>query len=123
MRKIRKKYDCVEYLSVDAPLDKVERLEDKQSRYIREYVANKEYRIVGTMRRNGFAMGDVNRQWSEIAMLIRKKKVDGVVVANMSAVSSSLPDAYRKVGEIIAAGGVVVTVDEGRLCMNIKENV
>ena len=33
----------------------------------------------------------------------------------------SLADAYYKVGLIIEAGGVVATVDEGRLDMHIKE--
>ena len=54
MRKKRKMVDCVEYLSVNAPLDRVERLEDKQQKYIREYVRNKEYRVVGTIRRMAF---------------------------------------------------------------------
>ncbi len=120
MRKKRKMVDCVEYLSVDAPLDRVERLEDKQQKYIREYVRNKEYRIVGTIRRHGFSMNDVNRQWKQIACMIRKKQVQGVVIANMAAVSMDLPDAYAKVGQIVAAGGIVVTVDEGPLRMGIK---
>ena len=50
----RKEFDCIEYLSVEAPLEKVDYLEDKQSKYIREYVKNKEYSIVGTERRHGF---------------------------------------------------------------------
>lgn len=53
--------------------------------------------------------------------MIRKKQIDGVVVANMAAVSSSIADAYYKVGLIVEAGGIVVTVDEGRLEMHIKE--
>ena len=123
VRKIRKTVDCIEYLSVDAPLEKVNRLEDKQSKYIREFVANKEYRIVGTMRRNGVSQRDANRQWADIVSKIRKKKISGVVIANMAAVAADLPDAYRKVGEIVSAGGIIVTVDEGRLSMNIKEVV
>ena len=118
--KKRKIYDCIEYLSVDAPLEKVDRLEDKQSKYIREYVRNKEYRIVGTMRRHGFSQSDIKRQWNKIANMIRKKQIDGVVIANMEAVSVNVPDAFYKVGQIIDAGGIVVTVDEGRLEMNIR---
>lgn len=116
----RKIYECLEYLSVDAPLDKVDYLEDKQSKYIREYVRNKEYRIVGTERRHGFSQGDVNRQWNEIVNMIRKKQIDGVVIANMDSVSSDLPDAYKKVGQIVDAGGIIATVDEGRLAMSIR---
>ena len=96
-------------------------LEDKQSRYIREYVANKEYRIVGTMRRHGFSQRDVNRQWEVIVTKIRKKQLHGVVVANMAAISEDLPDAYKKVGQIVEAGGVIVTVDEGRLFISNLE--
>ena len=119
MKKKRKQFDCIEYLSVVAPLDKVDYLEDKQRKYIREYVANKEYRIVGTMRRHGFSHADVNRQWNEISTLIRKKLVQGVVISNMKAIATSMPDAFYKIGQIIDAGGIVVTVDEGRLQMSI----
>lgn len=121
MARVRKIYDFLEYLSVEAPLNKVNRLEDKQSRYIREYVKNKNYRIVGSMRRNGSSQWDVDRQWKKIVSLISKKQIDGVVIANMAVVACDLPDAYRKVGQIIEAGGMVVTVDEGMLAMNIKE--
>lgn len=53
--------------------------------------------------------------------MIRKKQISGVVVANMAAISSSVADAYFKVGLVIEAGGIVVTVDEGRLDMHIKK--
>lgn len=120
-RRKKKTIECIEYLSVKAPLEKVTMFENKQSRYIREYVANKEYRIVGTMRRNGFSQRDVNRQWEEIVTKIRKKQLHGVVVANMAAISEDLPDAYKKVGQIVEVGGVIVTVDEGRLFINNLE--
>lgn len=113
--KKKKVVECVEYLSVIAPVEKAYMLENKQRKYIREYVANKEYKIVGTMRRNGFSQRDVNRQWLELVSKIQNKQVQGVVIANMAAVAEDLPDAYKKVGQIIAAGGIIVTVDEGRL--------
>lgn len=120
-RRKKKTIECIEYLSVQGPLEKVTMLEDKQSRYIREYVAHKEYRIVGTMRRHGFSQRDVNRQWEVIVTKIRKKQLHGVVVANMAAIAEDLPDAYKKVGQIVEAGGVIVTVDEGRLFINNLE--
>ncbi|MCI6202415.1 MAG: recombinase family protein [Lachnospiraceae bacterium] len=121
MRKKIRKMDCIEYLSVQAPLEKVNMLEDRQSRYIHDFVKRSEFHIVGKIRRNGFSQRDVDRQWMQIVNMIRKKQISGVVVANMAAVSSSLADAYYKVGLIIEAGGVVATVDEGRLDMHIKE--
>lgn len=121
MRRKIKKLDCIEYLSVQAPLEKVNMLEDKQSRYIHDFAKKSEFHIVGKIRRNGFSQRDVDRQWMQIVNMIRKKQISGFVVANMAAVSSSLADAYYKVGLIIEAGGVVATVDEGRLDMHIKE--
>ena len=121
MRRKIKKMDCIEYLSVQAPLEKVNMLEDKQSKYIHEFVKRKEYSIVGKIRRNGFSQRDVDRQWNQIVNMIRKKQISGVVVANMAAISSSVADAYFKVGLVIEAGGIVVTVDEGRLDMHIKK--
>jgi hypothetical protein len=120
MRRKRKTIECIEYLSVEAPLDKVDYLEDRQSKYIREYVRNKEYLVVGTERRHGFSRRDVDRQWRQIANKVRKKQVDGVIVANMRAVTDSMVDAFIKVAQIQEAGGIVVTVDDGRLEMNIR---
>lgn len=120
MRKKIKKMDCIEYLSVQAPLEKVDMLENKQSIYIHDFAKRTEFNIVGKMRRYGFSQNDVDRQWMQIVNMVRKKQIRGVVVTNMAAVSSSLADAYFKVGLIIEAGGVVVTVDEGRLDLNIR---
>ena len=107
MRRKKKTIECIEYLSVSAPLDKVDHLEDKQSKYIHEYVKNKEYMIVGTERRHGFSQ-------------IRKKQVDGVIVANMSVITDNLIDAFIKVAQVQAAGGIIVTVDDGRLAMQLR---
>ena len=115
-----KTIECIEYLSVSAPLDKVDRLEDKQSKYIHEYVKNKEYMIVGTERRHGFSQNDVDRQWHQIVDKIRKKQVDGVIVANMSVITDNLIDAFIKVAQVQAAGGIIVTVDDGRLAMQLR---
>lgn len=120
MRRKRKTIECIEYLSVEAPLEKVDYLEDKQSKYIRDYVRNKEYLVVGTERRHGFSRRDVDRQWMQIVNKVRKKQVDGVIVANMRAVTDSMVDAFIKVAQIQEAGGIVVTVDDGRLEMNIR---
>lgn len=118
----KKTVRCVEYLSVNGSIERVNALENNQRRYIREYVRYKEYQVTKTLRRNGLSMKSIDYHWELIVNLIREGKVDGVVIANMAVVSNSLSDAYRKVGQIVEAGGIVVTVDEGRLEMKIKES-
>lgn len=118
--KKEKTVECIEYLSVNAPLDKVDRLEDKQSKYIHEYVRNKEYMIVGTERLRRIFKKDVDRQWQQIVNKIRKKQVDGVIVANMSVITDNLIDAFIKIAQVQAAGGIIVTVDDGRLAMQLR---
>ena len=120
MRRKKKTVECIEYLSVSAPLDKVDRLEDKQSKYIHEYVKNKEYMIVGTERRHGFSKKDVDRQWQQIVNKIRKKQVEGVIVANMRAVTDNFVDAAKKIAQVQSAGGIVITVDDGQLLLNLR---
>lgn len=124
MSRRKKKEPAVEviaYLSTDGPLWEIEKREKKQERYIREYANAHNIEIVGVMHRNGLGQGDCNRQIEKIAELIRQKRVEGVIVANMMAISLDIPDAYYKVGKIKAAGGVIITVDEGSLGMNVKD--
>lgn len=118
-KKKEPRYECIAYLSVEAELDKVDRLEDKQLKYIKEYAKAHNILIVGVIRRHGFSMNDVFRNFRQIAHLIGKKRVEGVIVAGMQYVSSDLEDAYYKIGMIKAAGGQFITVDEGNLGMDI----
>lgn len=112
--------ECVAYLSTTGPLWETEKREQKQERYIREYAKAHNIEVVGVIRRNGLGQGDSNEQFNKITQLIRQKRVEGVIVANMMAISLDIPDAYYKVGKIKAAGGVIITVDEGSLEMRIK---
>lgn len=64
-------------------------------------------------------MKDIFRNFNQIVVYIKKKQVDGVIVAGMKYVSSSIEDAYFKIGMIKAVGGQIITVDEGNLGMNI----
>ncbi|MFA9464362.1 MAG: resolvase [Velocimicrobium sp.] len=123
MSRRKKKESVIEviaYLSTTGPLWETEKREKNQERYIREYCRAHNIEIVGLMRRNGLGQGDCNQQFEKITQLIRQKRVEGVVIANMMAVSNDIPDAYYKVGKIKAAGGVIVTVDEGILGMDVK---
>lgn len=115
------KIECIAYLSTEGDIERAEKYENRQERYIREYAKAHNIDVVGIVRRHAFGMNDVNRQFREMVALIKKNRVDGVIVANMASVSADLEDAYRKVGMIKAAGGYMVTVDEGRLEMEIRE--
>lgn len=118
-KKTEPRYECIAYLSVEADLADVDRLENKQLKYIKEYAKAHNIAIVGIVRRHGFCMNDVFRNFKQIALLIRKKRVEGVITAGMKFVSTDLEDAYSKIGMIKAAGGQFITVDEGNLGMNI----
>lgn len=112
--------EVVAYLSTTGPLWETEMHEQKQERYIREYAKAHNIDIVGIVRRNGLGQSDVNVQFEKITNLIRQKRVERVIVTNMMAISIDIPDAYYKVGKVKAAGGVIVTVDEGILGMDVK---
>ena len=119
-KKIEPAIECIAYLSTTGDVEHAKCFEDRQERYIRDYARAHNIDIVGIVRRHAFGMKDVNRQFRQMAQIIAQGRVDGVITANMAAVSADLEDAYRKVGIIKAAGGVMVTVDEGRLGMDIR---
>lgn len=76
-KKIESRYECIAYLSVDADLNVVDRLEDKQLKYIKEYAKSHNVKIVGIMRRHGFSMNDVFRNFKQIAIVNRKETSSG----------------------------------------------
>lgn len=58
-------------------------------------------------------------------MLVNKVasgEADGVIVAAMMCISKDIPDAFKKIGQMKVAGGVVISVDDGKdLDMDVKE--
>ncbi|MEF9840394.1 MAG: resolvase [Lachnospiraceae bacterium] len=112
--------EVVAFLSTTGPLWETEKRERNQEKYIREYAKAHNILVVGVIHRNGLGQGDANKQFDRITQLIHQKRVAGVIVTNMMAISPNIPDAYYKVGKIKAAGGIMVTVDEGFLGMDVK---
>lgn len=119
-KKIGRKVECIAYLSATGDLRLTEKKENTQERVIREYSKAHNIAIVGVVRRNGLGQADSNHFFEEIVNLIQNKRVEGVIVINMRAISMNEPDAYYKVGKVKEAGGKIFTVDEGELEMNIK---
>lgn len=46
--------------------------------------------------------------------------VDGIIVCKMALISDTVVDAYKKVGDVVQAGGHMITVDEGELNLPLK---
>ena len=116
----KRKREFIALLSTTGSLIETEKREEKQERYIRNFVKTQDIEIVGVVRRNGLGQADLNRQFEKIIQMIRQKRAEGVIVVNMMAISTDIPDAYYKVGKIIDAGGIIMTVDEGNLGMSVK---
>ena len=119
-KKIHSKIKCIAYLSTHGDLHETERSENRQLRYLTDYAKAHGIDICKVVRRNGMGQGIVNKQWEVIVQSIKKGEANGVLIANTERVSSSIPDAFYKVGQIHEVGGVVVSVDEGRLGMPIR---
>ncbi|MCM1083931.1 MAG: resolvase [Clostridium sp.] len=111
---------CIVYLSVAGELEEITEKERRQLHYIREYARANRIEIAGILHRGGLGQFEVNRQINAIIREIEAKKYDGILIANMAAVSVGISDAYTKVGKIIEIGGHIITVDEGELRLPLK---
>lgn len=119
-KKEKLKIKCVVYLSTKGELNGTEKSENRQLRYLQDYARAHGLDICRVIRRNGMGQAMVNEHWKHIAELIRQGVVDGVLIVNTEAVSVDVPDAFYKAGQIYEAGGIVVTVDEGKLGMPVR---
>lgn len=118
----KKKSKYIVYLSVSGSPEDVGRKEDKQLRYINDYARSRGIQIVEVVRRNGMSGYEMNRQFAKMAAQIAKKKADGVLITKTSVVADTIEQAYMRAGQIAAAGGRLVTVDEGELSFNLHMN-
>lgn len=111
---------CVVYLSVDGEMEEIAGKERRQLKYIKEYARANRIEIAGILHRGSLGQFEVNRQINAIIAQIKAKKYDGILIANMDAVSIGISDAYTKIGKIIEIGGRIITVDEGELKLPLK---
>lgn len=114
---------CIAYLSTEGDLYRTEKSENRQLRYLNDYAKAHGIDICRVVHRNGMGQVIVNKHWEYMAAMIKKGIVDGVLIVNTEAVSASVPDAFYKVGQIHEAGGIVVSVDEGRISMPIRKMI
>ena len=118
-RKAKKNIRCIVYLATVADEDTVDRKEQKQLRYIREYAKAHQLQIVKVFHRSILGQMDTNRHYQNIVKRLQTEEAEAILLANMGMISQSLPDAYGKVGQMLEAGGRVITVDEGELKLNL----
>lgn len=121
MGKKNRTIKVIAYLSVVNATEKnVEWKEDKQLRYIREYAKAHCIRIVKILRRNILGKNVRDAQFRKMIGAIECGMVDGIIVCKMDLISDTVVDAYKKVGDVVQAGGHMITVDEGELNLPLK---
>ena len=121
MGKKNRTIKVIAYLSVVNATEKnVEWKEDKQLRYIREYAKAHCIRIVKILRRNILGKNVRDAQFRKMIGAIECGMVDGIIVCKMALISDTVVDAYKNVGDVVQAGGHMITVDEGELNLPLK---
>ena len=121
MSKRKKSINVIAYLSVTNATDKnVDWKEEKQLSYISEYAKAHNLRIIKIMQKSIMGCSVVNTHFNKMVREIQNEKADGILVCNMAAISQNIEDAYQKIGKVIQAGGQIITVDEGKLNLQLK---
>ena len=119
-KRIKKYIPCAVYLSVEADDHNRDYKEEKQLRYIKDFCNSKGLDIVKVYSSGGIGYVDMKRHLMGMAKKISQGEFQAVVVANMKCIASNEVDAYSKVGIITASGGMMYSVDEGLLGLNMK---
>lgn len=121
-KRVEKRKNCFMYLSTEGDLFHAKERERKQYKYIMEYANAHNIHIVKVFNRDVAAQPVVDRHFAQMVEWVRRGKADGIIVAAMMCISRDIPDAFKKIGEIKVAGGVMISVDDGNdLDMDVKE--
>ena len=124
----RKKYheiECIALVVARGSIGNVEHIKEievKQEEYIRRYAKAHGIRIVEVVHGSGLGQYEINKKFNQIVELIRRGRVQGIIMVNMRMIACDMVDAYCKVGKVRSAGGEMITVDEGRLKLEIWRN-
>lgn len=95
--------------------DKAKKKEDKQLSYINTYAKKHHLIPMEIVRRGCFGPMEMNRILHNVIKKMDSGKAEAILVANALSISSSISDAYLKVGKVVQAGYRFISVDEGEL--------
>lgn len=117
-----KQKNCFMYLATEGDIFHAEEREQKQYRYIMEYAKAHNVKIVKVFHKDVAVQPIVDRHYEMLVNKVARGEADGVIVAAMMCISKDIPDAFKKIGQMKVAGGVVISVDDGKnLDMDVKE--
>ena len=118
---VREEIPCIVFLSSNKNKDEelAEKKENRQFKYIYDYAKAHGLVPVRIARRGCMSQNVCNQMFERCLSLMYKGKARAVVVANMASISSSLCDAYKKIGLINENGFKIFSVDEGELKLKL----
>ena len=117
--------ECLAFVAANGDMQNgelIKKRELQQESYIRKYAKAHGIKVVGVIHGSGQGQLEISGKFNASVDLIRKGKVQGIIAINMRMISRDLADAYYKVGKVRSAGGEIITVDEGRLRLDIWGN-
>ena len=114
---------CVVLLSVESQegFDYVEKKENKQLRYIKEYAKANNLILMKILRKGILGESGKRTLLGNALKLLEKGTAEAILVANMESISYGFVDAYMRVGILKEHGFRVFSVDEGELGLNLHQ--
>lgn len=111
VKKEEPRRDCIAFVSNAADsFAYMDLKKDKQLRYIREHASAHNIHVAAEVVTSGEL--DFIAHWQVLCAMVKGRKVDGVIVARMSSLTCSVATAYKLIGQVIEAGGIVYSVDD-----------
>ena len=120
--KTQEEIPCIVFLSSNETKNEklAEEKENRQFKYINEYAKAHGLIPVRIVRRGGLSQNVCNQIFERCINFMHSGRTRAIVVANMESISSSVYDAYKKIGLVNENGFRIFSVDEGELRFNIK---
>lgn len=114
---------CIVLLFVEPQegIDYVEKKENKQLRYIEEYVKANNLIPMKILRKGMLGASGKRALLGNAVKLLEKGVAEAILVANMESISYGVADAYMRVSIVKEHGYRVFSVDEGELGLNLYQ--
>lgn len=110
-KKSEPRFDCIAFVSNAAEsFAYMDLRKDKQLRYIKEHAKAHNIHVAAEVVTSGEL--DFIAHWQVLCAMLKARKADGVIVASMSSLTCRVATAYKLIGQVIEAGGIVYSVDD-----------
>lgn len=116
----KNKVKVIAFLTATGSLNKIDKIEENQSRQLNRFALKHNLHIVDTVHRAGVSEANCMKKMQNLFRRIQKSEADAILIFNMDEITKDITKAAMLIGDATKVKGSIISVKNGLLRINLE---